>query len=241
MVLPRLRKYGIVLLATVSAAVSFAVVSDIRTPAEAGSTHYYESANWPANPDLWMNSNMYYPLNTFAEDAVYSVDDQWDAVAGAWVNILVQGKKAIEHNAGFGDVPSDTIYITDFYSACTDSFDCLLGTGSTQTSWPNVWDVNKGLVKINEDNDIDWIAHNDSTQEWGQVDILSTLTHEVGHAMRMGHNNTDPCYSAVNTLADFSGAYTMCEHIVIWLGGGTVWPYQRTITPHERDDYAALY
>lgn len=232
-----------VVIAAVLAASSFTLASGWLTPAEAGTTHYYESNDWPSNPNLWMASNMYYPLNTYAENATYSVDDPWDAVSGSWLNILVQGKKSITHGLTLGDVPSDTIYISDMWINCTSTYGCTLGTTYTGVSFPNVWDVDKALIVINEDNDIDWNAYNDSSMGAGEADILSTLIHEVGHAVRMGHNNGTggTCPGATSNSSLFAQSLTMCGTKPIWTGSGTVFPAQRTLRSHEKTDYAAQY
>lgn len=227
------------------------LVLALAQTASANGVHY-QNADWSVNPNAYMNSNMSYPLNNY-ESRVFVGDDPWDAVSGANLNILVWGTTWFAHSGSATSitpeqwgVPAGEITITDAYWACSSN--CVLARTSVGVYGHQPWEIKHVLMRINEDNDINWAPPGNSSGCCSVIDFDTVYIHEMGHAVGFHDfedtsDKVDPDCGLTSTSNQtvYSGQLTMCGVYMKWSPGTWRPFYGRTLTWHEANDHATNY
>lgn len=175
-----------------------------------------------ARPPPFDNSNF---VNRF-----HNAASEWSGIAGSGLDFISDGQRSMPQTLTAGSVTADETWVMDYWNndsiwnwpSCSP---CAMGTAQITFLSGN---INRVLIRINEDNDIPW--HQGGNPGPTQYDLLSTMTHEIGHAAG-GKGNPD----FGSGSAECNNLYTMCG---VSSPGST---YKQTVSSHEIADMAAKY
>jgi hypothetical protein len=204
-------------------------------PASGSAAVHFPLSNIGGDDGFEIDSNRATPLNI--SNFVNRVNDAaaaWSAIGGSGLDFIADGQRTMVSSLQVGSVQADETWVMDFW------------TDNTTWNWPNnngyggcvtgtttisgaSGQINRALIRVNDDDQISWyfLPGTPPSTWW---DLLSTLTHEFGHA------------AGGKGGPDFGSGSTECVNLYTICGGasrGTTW--KRSITPHEMADMDVKY
>jgi len=197
----------------------------------ASSSHYL-AADWPSNPDYYVDSSMASPFNSStAQTEMANARLAWNNVSGAWMDINYVGTTSMSSSITVSSVPSGRIYITD-----SNLSGSVFGVTTTVYSGSNITkalsEMDTGLLSGT------WYISSGTSMGNRQLDLRSGALHELGHAIGFNNGHIDD----VTDCSNWNVAQTMCsDHVSTPSGGGPFYPQYRTLASHEQTDHATNY